>query len=109
MQRLPVETRCRDAHLLFSDIAGSTRLLARLGDRYVEVLAEHQRVLRAVFARFNGPEVSTGGVLGVLVEPDQDCSGLIGGAEARRHSPVLEYAPRMVSICAFWFLPYDPH
>jgi predicted ATPase/class 3 adenylate cyclase len=47
--------------LLFSDIEGSTRLLERLGDRYVEILAEHQRLLRAAFARFNGREVGTEG------------------------------------------------
>jgi class 3 adenylate cyclase len=47
--------------LLFSDIEGSTRLLERLGDRYVEVLAEHQRLLRSAFTRFGGREVGTEG------------------------------------------------
>jgi class 3 adenylate cyclase len=47
--------------LLFSDIEGSTRLLQQLGDRYVEVLAEHHRLLRASFAQFNGREVGTEG------------------------------------------------
>jgi class 3 adenylate cyclase len=32
--------------LLFTDIEGSTRLLHELGERYMEVLAEHRRVLR---------------------------------------------------------------
>ncbi len=36
--------------LLFTDIAGSTRLLRQLGDRYAGVLAEHQRLLREAFA-----------------------------------------------------------
>ena len=57
MAELPTGT----VTLLFSDIEGSTRLLARLGDRYVEVLAEHRRLLRASFARFNGREVGTEG------------------------------------------------
>ncbi len=57
MAQLPTGT----VTLLFSDIEGSTRLLERLGDRYVEVLAEHQQLLRAAFARFNGHEVSTEG------------------------------------------------
>ena len=35
--------------LLFTDIEGSTRLLERLGDRYVQVLAAHQELLRAAF------------------------------------------------------------
>jgi predicted ATPase/class 3 adenylate cyclase len=47
--------------LLFSDIEGSTRLLERLGNRYVEVLTEHRRLLRAAFARFDGREVDTEG------------------------------------------------
>jgi predicted ATPase/class 3 adenylate cyclase len=46
---------------LFTDIEGSTRLLARLRDGYVAVLAEHQRVLRAVFAEHDGREVHTEG------------------------------------------------
>jgi predicted ATPase/class 3 adenylate cyclase len=47
---------------LFTDIEGSTTLLQRLGDRrYAEVLAEHQRLLRATFAEGNGQEVDTQG------------------------------------------------
>jgi class 3 adenylate cyclase len=46
---------------LFSDIEGSTRLLTRLRGRYAEVLAEHQRVLRAEFDEYNGREINTQG------------------------------------------------
>jgi predicted ATPase/class 3 adenylate cyclase len=47
---------------LFTDIEGSTTLLQRLGDRrYAEVLAEHQRLLRDVFAKGNGHEVDSQG------------------------------------------------
>src|SRR6478609_11647954 len=46
---------------LFTDIEGSTRLLARLRDGYVAVLAEHQRVLRAVCDEHDGREVHTEG------------------------------------------------
>jgi predicted ATPase/class 3 adenylate cyclase len=46
---------------LFSDIEGSTRLLARLPSRYAEVLAEHQRLLRAAFEEHDGHEVHTEG------------------------------------------------
>jgi class 3 adenylate cyclase len=42
---------------LFSDVEGSTRLLRRLGGRYGEVLAEHQRLLRAAFDERDGREV----------------------------------------------------
>jgi class 3 adenylate cyclase len=46
---------------LFSDIEGSTRMLTRLRGRYAEVLAEHQRVLRASFDAYHGREVHTEG------------------------------------------------
>jgi class 3 adenylate cyclase len=47
--------------LLFTDIEGSTRLLERLGDRYVQVLAVHQELLRAAFSQHHGHEVGTEG------------------------------------------------
>ena len=46
---------------LFTDIEGSTRLLTQLRDGYTEVLAEHQRVLRAAFDEHDGREVHAEG------------------------------------------------
>ncbi|HEV2235809.1 MAG TPA: adenylate/guanylate cyclase domain-containing protein, partial [Ktedonobacterales bacterium] len=46
---------------LFSDIAGSTRLLQRLGADYARVLAEHQALLRAAWASHGGVEIDTAG------------------------------------------------
>jgi predicted ATPase/class 3 adenylate cyclase len=46
---------------LFTDIEGSTRLLHELGDRYVQVLAEHRRALRDAVAEHHGVEVDTQG------------------------------------------------
>jgi predicted ATPase/class 3 adenylate cyclase len=47
---------------LFTDIAGSTRLLDELGvDRYAEALADHRVALRAVFGGHGGVEVDTQG------------------------------------------------
>src|SRR5919198_2488262 len=57
MAELPTGT----VTFLFSDIEGSTRLLARLRGRYGEVLAEHQRLLRAAFGDHDGREVHTEG------------------------------------------------
>jgi predicted ATPase/class 3 adenylate cyclase/DNA-binding XRE family transcriptional regulator len=48
-------------HLLFSDIGGSTQLAQRLGEKYVQVLEKHQRILRDTFTKWNGHEVSTHG------------------------------------------------
>lgn len=47
--------------LLFTDIAGSTRLLERLGDRYLDLIGEHDRVLREWIRKCHGREVRTAG------------------------------------------------
>src|SRR6266566_418266 len=57
MQNLPTGT----VTLLFTDIAGSTRLLHQLGERYASMLLECRQVLRAVFERWNGNVVDTQG------------------------------------------------
>jgi predicted ATPase/class 3 adenylate cyclase len=57
MNRLPSGT----VTFLFTDIEGSTRLLAELGDAYADALAEHRRVVRAALARHGGVEVDTQG------------------------------------------------
>ena len=47
---------------LFTDIEGSTKLLKRLGrDRYSDVLATHNRLLRAAFTEAGGLEIDTKG------------------------------------------------
>jgi predicted ATPase/class 3 adenylate cyclase len=46
---------------LFTDIEGSTRLLARLRDGYAEVLDAHHRALRAALEAHDGVEVHTEG------------------------------------------------
>jgi hypothetical protein len=47
---------------LFTDIEGCTGLLKQLGrERYGELLAEQQRLLREAFAAHNGEEIDTQG------------------------------------------------
>jgi len=46
---------------LFTDIEGSTQLLQRFSDRYPDLLAEHETILRTVLAKHGGYEVSTEG------------------------------------------------
>lgn len=46
---------------VFTDIEGSTRLVKELGDRFPAVLDDHHRLLREIFARHGGTEVSTEG------------------------------------------------
>jgi YVTN family beta-propeller protein len=46
---------------LFTDIEGSTRLLARLRERYGDLLADHHRLLRAAFDGSGGQEIGTQG------------------------------------------------
>jgi class 3 adenylate cyclase len=47
--------------LVFTDIEGSTRLLASLGSRYEAVLADHHKLLRATFSSHARMEVDTQG------------------------------------------------
>jgi class 3 adenylate cyclase/tetratricopeptide (TPR) repeat protein len=47
--------------LLFTDIEGSTRLLQRQRDRYANLLADHDRLLRDAFAAHDGREIGTRG------------------------------------------------
>lgn len=46
---------------LFTDIEGSTRLVKQLRERYADVLADQQRLLRAAFEAHGGYEVDTQG------------------------------------------------
>src|SRR5919204_4501 len=51
VDELPIGT----VTFLFTDIEGSTQLLKQLGgDRYGQALADHQRILREVFAEHGG-------------------------------------------------------
>jgi predicted ATPase/class 3 adenylate cyclase len=57
-RRLPSGT----VTFVFTDIAGSTRLLDELGEeRYAHELERHRQVLRSAFARHDGVEVGTEG------------------------------------------------
>ena len=47
--------------LLFTDIEGSTALAERLGDRWPGLLADHNRILREVFAARGGNELGAEG------------------------------------------------
>ncbi len=47
--------------LLFSDMEGSTRLLARLGSSYAEVLGAQRAALRTAWASYDGIEMGTEG------------------------------------------------
>ena len=47
--------------LLFTDIEGSTRMLERLGERYEELQAEHDRLMRGAITAAGGREIRTAG------------------------------------------------
>ena len=51
----------RTITMLFTDIEGSTGLLGRLGDRYVEALSAQRALLRAEFSACGGQEMGTEG------------------------------------------------
>lgn len=57
MRALPTGT----VTMLFTDIEGSTRLLDRLGPRFLEALDTHRRLLREAWAAHGGTEMGTEG------------------------------------------------
>jgi predicted ATPase/class 3 adenylate cyclase len=68
--------------MLFSDIEGSTALLRRLEDRYVEVLSEQRALLRAAFRNFGGRELGTeGDSFFVVFESASDAVGCCAAAQ----------------------------
>jgi predicted ATPase/class 3 adenylate cyclase len=79
---------------LFTDIEGSTRLLHELGEAYAEALAEHRRVLRAVFADYGGVEVDTQGDAFFVAFP-RSKDALAAAAEAQH---ALEEGPIRVRM-----------
>lgn len=69
--------------LLFTDIAGSTRLLHELGPaRYADALAEHRRIVREAAAAHGGVEVDTQGDAFFLAFPTP--GGAAAAAETAR-------------------------
>jgi len=65
--------------LVFTDIEGSTRLLASLGSHYEAVLADHRTLLRAAFQSRAGTEVDTQGDAYMPPRPRRpDAHGRIG-------------------------------
>jgi predicted ATPase len=74
---------------VFTDIAGSTRLLNELGDEgYARALAAHRETLRSAFTRYQGTEIGTEGDSFFIAFPTADraldaisdgISGLRGG------------------------------
>jgi class 3 adenylate cyclase/DNA-binding CsgD family transcriptional regulator/tetratricopeptide (TPR) repeat protein len=69
---------------LFTDIEGSTRLLKGLGrDRYGEVLATHNRLLRAAFSEAGGLEIETKGDSFFVVFPSAGSAVEAAGAAQR--------------------------
>jgi predicted ATPase len=76
---------------LFTDIEGSTQLINELGEEgYVEALAEHRRLLRAVFSTRGGVEVDTQGdaFLYVFGDPAAAVAAAGQGQQALAAGPI---------------------
>ena len=69
--------------LLFTDVEGSTSLLRALGDRYVDLLATHRRLLREAFRARGGVEVDAQGDAFFYAFPDA-AGGVLAAADAQR-------------------------
>ena len=69
--------------MLFTDIESSTRLLRQLGDRYGDLLRDHQDLLRAVAASHGGRVVDAQGDALFFAFPTSKAA-LLAGVEAQR-------------------------
>jgi predicted ATPase/class 3 adenylate cyclase len=98
--------------LVFTDVEGSTRLLASLGpEAYRTALGEHQQVVRGAFGRHGGYEVDTAGdgffyafptAVGAVQAVGDALEGLDGGsirirAGVHTGEPIVE-APKYVGL-----------
>ena len=75
---------------LFTDIEGSTRLFRSLGERYVEVLEHHNKLLRSVWSEHGGFEVSTEGDSFLVAFDDAD-NAVTAAAAAQRGLSAAEW------------------
>lgn len=69
--------------MLFSDIEGSTSLLSRLGDAYVEALDGQRHILREAWRRWGGVEMGTEGDSFFVVFPTAE-GAVSAAAQAQR-------------------------
>jgi class 3 adenylate cyclase len=67
----------------FTDIEASTQLLRRLGDSYVDLLAEHRRIVRGAFRSANGTEIDRQGDAFFFAFP-RARDAVAGAVEAQR-------------------------
>jgi predicted ATPase/class 3 adenylate cyclase len=94
----PAELPTGTVTMLFTDMEGSTRLLARLGDRYGEVLSAQRAVQRAAYRRHLGTELGTEGdsffvVFGSAADAVAACADAQRGLAAYPWPP--QAAPRI--------------
>ena len=79
----------------FSDIEGSTKLVAEVGDRaFRELLREHRAIVRSAFAEYGGEEVGTEGDSFFATFP----SPAAAASAARRSARALDGGPIRVRI-----------
>jgi len=81
---------------MFTDIEGSTRLHQRLGEGFIELIAEHDRLLAEVVDSFGGAVVKTMGD-GLFAAFD-DVSGAILAAAEIQHVVETHQWPELVAV-----------
>jgi DNA-binding NarL/FixJ family response regulator/class 3 adenylate cyclase len=85
---------------LFTDIEHSTQLLRRLRERYGEILADHQRLLRSAFEDSGGQEIDTQGdsFFFAFRKPKDAVLGAVAAQRALRSHPWPDGAAVRVRI-----------
>jgi predicted ATPase/class 3 adenylate cyclase len=82
---------------LFTDIEGSTKLLNRFGDRYHDILGQHNTVLRAIFEKHGGREMTTEGDAFFIAFPR--AADAIAAAVAGQKALAEHQWPENISLC----------
>lgn len=55
--------------ILFTDIQGSTELLLKLNQDYMNLISDHHRLMRQAFTPYRGTEVRTQGIIHRDIKP----------------------------------------
>jgi len=91
LARRPASLPTGTVTFLFSDIEGSTRLVAALGKGFTSVLERHQAILRETFEAFGGVEVATEGDSFFVAFPA--AGGAVEGAAMAQRAISAEHWP----------------
>ena len=90
--------------LLFTDIEGSTRLIARLGDLFVNVLDKHNEIIRSLLQLYDGEIVDTtgDGFFITFADPEIAVRAAVAIQQSINHHKWPEGCPVKIRLGLHW-------